>query len=110
MEKKTNVDFVAKERLDLISEAFKKEDSVSSSSILDELERLHIEVKGENCNILPGMLVYNTPIQTFSLFSTHKEGCYLLSNVEIQELEEQIEQFLQRKDECKSLLLEDLDE
>ena len=56
------------------------------------------------------MLVYNTPIQTFSLFSTHKEGCYLLSNVEIQELEEQIEQFLQRKDECKSLLLEDLDE
>lgn len=44
MEKKTNVDFVAKENLDFISEAFKKEKSVSSHSILDELERLRIEV------------------------------------------------------------------
>ena len=104
-----NVDLVAKEHLNLISEAFKKEDSVSLSSILDELERLSIEVNAGSARILPGMLTYDTPPQVIPS-RTDKEGCYVLSKAEMQKLKEDIEQFLQRKDECKSLCLEDLDE
>lgn len=47
MEKK-NVNLVAKEHLNLISEAFKNEDSASSPSILDELKCLRIKVRAEN--------------------------------------------------------------
>lgn len=42
---KKKVDLVAKEHLNLISEALKKEGSASSPSILYELGRLRIEVK-----------------------------------------------------------------
>lgn len=109
METKTNVKFITKERLDIIAEAFKKEESSSSSSILDELERLRIEVKEGRGRILPGMLTYDTPPQVIPS-RIDKEGCYVLSKVEMQKLKEDIEQYLQRKDECKSLRLEDLDE
>ena len=109
MEKKTNVDLVAKEHLNLISEALKKEGSVSSSSILYELEHLRIEVRAGKGRILPGMLTYDTPPQVI-LSRTDKEGCYVLSKTEMQKLREDIEQYLQRKDECKPLCLEDLDE
>ena len=85
MEKKTNADFVVKERLELISKAFKKEDSVSSSSILDELERLRIEVKAGSDRILPGMLTYDTPPQVIPS-RTDKEGRYVLSKAEMQKL------------------------
>ena len=84
MEKK-NVNFVVKERLNLISEALKKEGSVSSSSILDELERLRIEVKAGNGRILPGMLTYDTLPQV-NLSRIDKEGCYVLSKTEMQKL------------------------
>ena len=106
---KKYVDLVAKEHLNLISEALKKEDSASSSSILDELERLRIEVKAGSGRILPGMLTYDTPPQVI-LSRTDKEGRYVLSKTEMQKLKEDIEQYLQRKDECKPLCLEDLDE
>ena len=105
MEKKINVDFVAKENLDFISEVFKKEESVSSHSILDELERLHIEVRAGNGNIMPGMLVFGNKTPSLPLYPANKEGCCVLCKAEIQILEEQIEQFLQRKDECKPLHL-----
>lgn len=105
MEKKTNVDFVAKEYLDFISEVFKKEESVSSHSILDELERLHIEVRAGNGNIMPSMLVFGNKTPSLPLYPANKEGCCVLCKAEIQILEEQIEQFLQRKDECKPLHL-----
>ena len=85
MEKKTNADFVVKERLELISKAFKKEDSVSSSSILDELERLRIEVKAGSDRILPGMLTYDTPPQVIPS-RTDKEGFYVLSKTEMRKL------------------------
>lgn len=78
MEKKTNIDFVAKERLDLISEAFKKEDSASSPSILDKLERLRIEARAENGNIMSGMLVYGNKTPSLPLFPANKEGCCVL--------------------------------
>lgn len=109
METKTNVKFITKERLDIIAEAFKKEESSSSSSILDELEHLRIEVKAGSGRILPGMLIYDTPPQVIPS-RIDKEGCYVLSKTEMQKLKEDIEQYLQRKDECKSLRLEDLDE
>lgn len=109
METKTNVKFITKERLDIIAEAFKKEESSSLSSILDELERLRIEVKAGRGRILPVMLTYDTPPQVIPS-RIDKEGCYVLSRVEMQKLKEDIEQYLQRKDECKSLRLEDLDE
>ena len=85
MEKKTNVEFLVKERMDHISKVFKKEDSVSSSSILDELERLRIEVKAGSTRILPGMLTYDTPPQVIPS-RTDKEGCYVLSKAEMQKL------------------------
>ena len=84
MEKK-NVVLVVKERMDRISKAFKKEDSVSSSSILDELERLRIEVKAGSTRILPGMLTYDTPPQVIPS-RTDKEGRYVLSKAEMQKL------------------------
>ena len=108
MEKK-NVDFVAKENLDFISELFKKKQPASLSSILDELERLSIEVKAGSARILPGMLTYDTPPQVIPS-RTDKEGCYILSKAEMQKLKEDLEQYLQRNDECNSLRLEDLDE
>lgn len=109
MEKK-NVDLVAKEHLNLISEALKKEDSASSHSILDELKCLRIEVRAENVNIMPGMLVYGNKTPSLPLYPANKEGCCVLCKAEIQILKEQIEQFLQRKDECKPLHLEEMDE
>ena len=84
MEKK-NVVLVVKERMDHISKVFKKEDSVSSSSILDELERLRIEVKAGSTRILSGMLTYDTPPQVIPS-RTDKEGCYVLSKAEMQKL------------------------
>lgn len=103
--KKKNVDLVAKEHLNLISEALKKEDSASSHSILDELERLRIEARAGNGNIMPGMLVFGNKTPSMPLYPTNKEGCCVLCKAEIQILEEQIKQFLQRKDECKPLHL-----
>lgn len=85
MEQKTKADFVVKERLDLISEALKKEGSVSSPSILDELERLRIEVKAGSGRILPGMLTYDTLPQVIPS-RIDKEGCYVLSKTEMQKL------------------------
>lgn len=87
----------------------KKEYSVSSSSILEELERLRIKVKAGSGRILSGMLTYDTPPQVIPS-RTDKEGCYVLSKAEMQNLKEYIELYLQRKDECKPLCLDDLDE
>jgi hypothetical protein len=86
-----------------------QKDFESSSSILDELERLRIEVKAGSGRILPGMLIYDTPPQVIPS-RTDKEGCYVLCKAELQKLKEDIEQYLQRKDECKPLCLEDVDE
>lgn len=86
-----------------------QKDFVSSSSILDELERLRIEVKAGSGRILPGMLIYDTSPQVIPS-RTDKEDCYVLSKAEMLKLKEDIEQYLQRKDECKPLCLEDLDE
>lgn len=108
MEKK-NVDLVAKEHLNLISEAFKKEDSTSSPSILDKLECLRIEARAYKRKIMPGMLVYDNQTPSLPLYPANKEGCCVLCKAEIQILKEQIEQFLQRKDECKPLHLEEMD-
>ena len=85
-----------------------KKDFESSSSILYELGRLRIEVRAGSGRILPGMLTYDTPPQVI-LSRTDKEGCYVLSKTEMQILKEKIEQFLQRKDECKPLHLEEMD-
>lgn len=74
----TNVKFITKERLDIIAEAFKKEGSSSLSSILDELERLRIEVKVGRGRILPGMLTYDTPPQVIPS-RIDKESCYVLA-------------------------------
>ena len=60
-------------------------------------------------HIEPGMLTYDTPPQVI-LSRTDKEGRYVLSKAEMQRLKEDIEPYLQRKDECKPLCLEDLDE
>ena len=86
-----------------------QKDFESLSSILDELERLRVEVKTVSRRILPGMLIYDTPPKVIPS-RTAKEGCYVLSKAEMQKLQEDIEQYLQRKDECKPLCLEDLNE
>ena len=86
-----------------------QKDFESSSSILDELERLRVEVKTVSGRILPGMLIYETPPQVIPS-RIDKEGCYVLSKAEMQRLKEVIAPYLQRKDECKPLRLEDLDE
>ena len=59
--------------------------------------------------IEPGMLNYDTPPQIIP-YKTDKEGRYVLSKTEMQRLKEVIAPYLQRKDECKPLCLEDLDE
>ena len=59
--------------------------------------------------IEPGMISYDTPPQILPS-STDKEGRYVLSKAEMQRLKEVIAPYLQRKDECKPLCLEDLDE
>lgn len=59
--------------------------------------------------IEPGMLTYDTPPQVIPS-RIDKEGCYVLSNAEMQRLKEVIAPYLQRKDECKPIRLEDLDE
>ena len=63
------------------------------SSILDELERLRIEVKAGSGRILLGMFIYDTPPQVIPS-RIDKEGCYVLSKVEMQKLKEDIEQYL----------------
>lgn len=55
------------------------------------------------------MISYDTPPQVIPS-RIDKEGCYVLSKAEMQRLKEVIEPYLQRKDECKPLCLEDLDE
>ena len=55
-----------------------------------------------------GMLIYDTPPQVIPS-RIDKEGCYVLSKAKMQRLKEVIEPYLQRKDECKPLRLEDLD-
>ena len=92
MEKK-NLDLVAKEYLNIISEVLKKEGSASSPSIPDKTERLRIEVKAGSGRILPGMLTYDTIPQVI-LSRIDKEGCYVLSKTEMQKLQEDIEQYL----------------
>lgn len=59
--------------------------------------------------IEPGMISYDTPPQVIPSI-TDKEGRYVLSNAKMQRLKEVIAPYLQRKDECKPLCLEDLDE
>lgn len=59
--------------------------------------------------IEPGMISYDTPPQVIPS-RIYKEGCYVLSKAEMQRLKEVIAPYLQRKDECKPLCLEDLDE
>ena len=56
-----------------------------------------------------GMLSYDTPPQILP-DRTDEEGRYVLSKAKMQILKEVIEPYLQRKDECKTLCLEDLDE
>ena len=56
-----------------------------------------------------GMISYDTPPQIIP-YKTDEEGCYVLSKAEMQILKEVIAPYLQRKDECKPLCLEDLDE
>ena len=59
--------------------------------------------------IEPGMISYDTPPQIIP-YKTDKEGCYVLSKAEMQRLKVVIAPYLQRKDECKPLCLEDFDE
>lgn len=91
VKEKKNVDLVEKEHLNLISEAFKKEDSASSPSILDKLERLRIEARAAKRKIMPGMLVYDNRNPSLPLYPANKEGCCVLCKAEIQILKEQIE-------------------
>ena len=56
-----------------------------------------------------GMLIYDTPPQILP-DRTDEEGRYVLSKAKMQRLKEVIAPYLQRKDECKPLRLEDLDE
>ena len=91
MEKKTNVDFVAKENLDFISELFKKEESASSPSIPDELECLRKEARAESCKIMPGMHIYDNKTPALPLYHADKEDCYVLHKAEIQILKEKME-------------------
>ena len=59
--------------------------------------------------IEPGMISYDTPPQILP-YRTDKECRYVLSKEEMQRLKEVIAPYLQRKDECKPICLEDLDE
>ena len=59
--------------------------------------------------IEPGMINYDNSPQIVPC-RTDKEGRYVLSKAEMQRLKEVIEPYLQRKDECKPIRLEDLDE
>ena len=59
--------------------------------------------------IEPGMLIYDTPPQVIPSI-IDKEGCYVLSKAKMQRLKEVIAPYLKRKDECRHLRLEDLDE
>ena len=59
--------------------------------------------------IEPGMISYDIPPQVIPS-RIDKEGCYVLSKAKMQRLKEVIAPYLQRKDECKPLCLEDLDE
>lgn len=59
--------------------------------------------------IEPGMLIYDTPPQILP-DRTDEAGRYVLSKAKMQRLKEVIAPYLQRKDECKPLCLEDLDE
>ena len=59
--------------------------------------------------IEPGMISYDIPPQILP-YRTDKECRYVLSKDEMQRLKEVIAPYLQRKDECKPLCLEDLDE
>ena len=59
--------------------------------------------------IEPVMISYDTPPQVIPS-RTDKEGRYVLSKAKMQRLKEVIAPYLQRKDECKPLCLEDLDE
>lgn len=59
--------------------------------------------------IEPGMISYDTPPQVIPS-RIDEEGRYVLSKAKMQRLKEVIAPYLQRKDECKPLRLEDLDE
>lgn len=56
-----------------------------------------------------GMLSYDTPPQVIPS-RIDKEARYVLSKAEMQRLKEVIAPYLQRKDECKPIRLEDLNE
>ena len=86
------------------------ESSIDNNGTLeDQNADLRVEAKTVSGRILPGMLIYDTPPKVIPS-RTDKEGCYVLSKAEMQKLQEDIEQYLQRNDECKPLCLEDLDE
>ncbi len=108
MEKRLNVNLTVKERLDSISEAFKIEETDSSTSILEELNRLRVEAKRRNIKIKPGMLVYSNGPQTINPFYTSKRDSCVLSQSEVQSLKEIIDLYLQQEDGRKLLLFEDL--
>ena len=57
--------------------------------------------------IEPGMISYDTPPQVIPS-RIDKEGRYVLSKAKMQRLKDVIEPYIQRKDECKPLCLEDL--
>ena len=59
--------------------------------------------------IEPGKLIYDTPPQVIPS-RTDKEGRYVLSKAEMQRLKKVIAPYLKRKDECRPLRLEDLNE
>ena len=58
--------------------------------------------------IEPGMLIYDKQPQILPS-RTDKEGRYVLSKAKMQRLKEVITPYLQRKDECKPLHLEEMD-
>ena len=59
--------------------------------------------------IEPGMISYDNPPHILP-DRTDEEGRYVLSKAKMQKLKEVIAPSLQRKDECKPLCLEDLNE
>ena len=87
MEKKTNGNFISKENLDFIAEAFKNQESTSLSPTLDKND-------------------------TFKehLFPTDKEGLIEFIQAQMQSLKEPVDDILHSEDDCKHLRLEDLDE
>lgn len=87
MEKKTNGNFISKENLDFIAEAFKSQVSSSSSPTLDENDA-----------------------SKEPLFPTDKEGLIEFIQAQMQSLKEPIDDILHSEDDCKHLRLEDLDE